>query len=99
MLTGARFDGAKAGEIGLADYVVDDAPALDATEADIRKAVMRCAPGANAATKEILLAARNLDRDAMMDFAADRFAACMTGDEGREGIASFVEKRKPKWAE
>lgn len=99
MLTGARFDGVEAGRIGLADFVAEDAEGLDKFEAGIRKSVMRCAPGANAATKEILLAAAQLDRDAMLDFAADRFAQCMTGDEGREGIASFVEKRKPNWAE
>ena len=42
--------------MGLADYVVDDAAGLDAIEADIRKQVLRCAPGANAVTKEIALA-------------------------------------------
>jgi isohexenylglutaconyl-CoA hydratase len=99
MLTGARFDGEEAGRLGLADYVVDDAAHLDAVEADIRKQVMRCAPGANAVTKEIVLATRHLDRPAMLDFAARGFAKCMLGDEGREGVASFLEKRKPAWAE
>ena len=99
MLTGARFTGAEAKALGLADFVVENAIALDPTEAAIRKDVMRCAPGANAVTKEILLAISRLDHEAMIDFAADGFAQCMIGDEGREGIASFVEKRKPKWAE
>lgn len=99
MLTGARFDGAEAQRLGLADYVVGKASELDAAEADIRKSVMRCAPGANAVTKEIVLAAQRLDPETMMDFAADGFARCMMSDEGREGIAAFVEKRKPKWAE
>lgn len=99
MLTGARFTGAGAKDIGLADYVVDDAEGLNTMEAEIRKDVLRCAPGANAVTKEIVLAALRLDHEAMMDFAADRFARCMMSEEGREGIASFVEKRKPKWAQ
>ena len=99
MLTGARFDGTEAGRIGIANAVVDDTAGLDAFEAEIRKGVLRCAPGANAATKEILLAASTLDHDAMMRFAGDRFARCLLGEEGREGVASFLEKRKPAWAE
>jgi len=99
MLTGARFSGADAGALGLADYVADDDNGLTAIESDIRKSVRRCAPGANAKTKEILLAAQRLNADEMMDFAANGFAACITSDEGREGIASFIQKRKPKWAE
>lgn len=99
MLTGARFDGAEAGRLGLADHVVEDAAGLDQVDAEIRRQVMRCAPGANAVTKEIALATRHLDRPAMLDFAARGFAECMLSDEGREGIASFLEKRKPAWAE
>ena len=99
MLTGARFDGTEAGRIGIANAVVEDVAGLEAFEDEIRKAVQRCAPGANAATKDILLAAPALDRDAMMRFAGDRFARCLLGEEGREGVASFLEKRKPAWAE
>jgi isohexenylglutaconyl-CoA hydratase len=50
-------------------------------------------------TKDILLASRRLDRDTMLDKAAAGFASCVTGDEGREGIAAFLEKRRPAWAE
>lgn len=98
MLTAARFDGEEAGRIGLADHVAEDAAGLDAYEQEIRRQVTRCAPGANAITKEIVLAAPRLDREAMIDFAAEGFARCMLSDEGREGIGAFVEKRKPVWA-
>jgi isohexenylglutaconyl-CoA hydratase len=33
----------------------------------------------------------------MRRFAAERFARCMLSDEGREGVAAFIEKRKPNW--
>jgi isohexenylglutaconyl-CoA hydratase len=82
----------------LADEVVEDAEALEAAAQRVRDQVRQCAPGANAATKEILLATTYLDRKSMKQFAAGKFAACMLGDEGREGIAAFIEKRKPKWA-
>ena len=72
---------------------------LDTAEAGIRQQVKLCAPGANAATKAILLAADRLERKAMQDFASGKFAECMLSDEGREGIAAFIEKRKPGWSE
>ena len=67
-------------------------------ESDIIKGVMNCAPGANAITKEIVLATRHLERSEMIDFAAKGFAERMLSDEGREGISSCIEKRKPKWS-
>ncbi|ARN76461.1 enoyl-CoA hydratase [Oceanicoccus sagamiensis] len=98
MLTASRFNGEEAGRLGLADFVVDDASGLDQVEADIKQQVKRCAPGANAVTKEVVLATRHLNREEMVDFAAKGFAACMLSDEGREGVASFFEKRKPYWS-
>ena len=99
MVTAHRFDGEEAGQLGLADYVVDDAAGLDEIEANMKSQVRRCAPGANAVTKAIVLATRHLDRNGQLDFAAKGFAECMLSDEGREGVASFIEKRKPIWAE
>lgn len=98
MLTGARFDGDEAGRIGIANAVVADSAGLDAFEADLRQGVLRCAPGANAATKEILMAVPRMEREELMQFAGEQFARCLLGEEGREGVASFIEKRKPLWA-
>lgn len=95
MLTGARFDGTEAHALGLADYATDD---LDAVQASVRHGVRKCAPGANAATKALILSSTTLSRDDALDRAADSFAACLRSDEGREGVASFLEKRKPNWA-
>ena len=98
MLTAARFDGEEAQRLGLADYLADDVAGLDAVEAEMRKAVRRCAPGANALTKDILLQTRTLAGDEMRAYAGRRFAQAMLSDEGREGVASFIEKRKPRWS-
>ena len=99
MLTAARFDGTEAGRIGLADYVVDDAAGLDSLEETIRNQVLRCAPAANAVTKELIMATRTADREQMLDLAGRGFARCLLGPEGREGITAFLAKRKPAWAE
>ena len=99
MLTAARFDGVEAGRLGLADYVVDDNASLEQIEVDLKKQVMRCAPNANAITKEILLATRHLNRSDMLQLSATRFATCMMSEEGLEGVSSFLEKRRPDWAE
>ena len=95
MLTGARFDGTDAQLLGLADYTTDD---LEDVEAAVRKGVMKCAPNANAATKALILGSTTVTRDEALDRAADSFAACLRSEEGREGVASFLEKRKPNWA-
>ncbi len=73
--------------------------ALDEAEQKIRTRVMRCAPGANAMTKELVLATARLEPQAMLDLAVERFAEGMLSDEGREGILAFIEKRKPSWSD
>ena len=54
---------------------------------------------ANATTKAIIFKALSAPRPQALDFAARGFAECMLSDEGREGVAAFIEKRKPRWAE
>ena len=99
MLTGARFTGAETPDFNLSDFVVDDPAELEVVEAQIKTGVLKCAPGAIRATKEILMATPHLDREGQKDFAAKKFATALLSDEGKEGIVSFIEKRKPNWAE
>tara|TARA_B110000467_G_C18220723_1_gene422837 strand:- start:553 stop:1029 length:477 start_codon:yes stop_codon:yes gene_type:complete len=98
MLTASRFTGKEAAEYGIADFVADSPEDLRRIESEIKKNILRCAPGANSITKEIVLASRNLDKDALVSFAAKGFAKSMMSEEGKEGIAAFIEKRKPKWS-
>jgi isohexenylglutaconyl-CoA hydratase len=95
MLTGARFKGDAAQGFGLVDVITDD---LHSAETDIKTGVLKCAPGAIAATKHLLLSSRDKRGAEMMDYAADVFADRLMSEEGKEGIASFVEKRKPNWS-
>jgi isohexenylglutaconyl-CoA hydratase len=97
-VSGARLDGTDAAAIGIAHRTVADAAALDAAVSDSCNQVLKCAPGAVAATKRLMLrAAGPSPMSELLDDAAESFAAAVRGPEGREGTRSFVEKRKPSW--
>ncbi len=98
LLTAARFDGAEAGRLGFAHFVVDDADALDAKALEILAQARKGAPGAIASTKQIINAVGQLDGDDLVQFAAERFADCMLGEEAKVGLTAFVEKREPDWS-
>lgn len=97
MLTGHRFTAVEGADYGLVDILSDDMAAAEAELAAIIAGVRRCAPQANAATKKLLEANKQLDDMAMIRYAGEAFAASVKSDEGREGVASFLEKRKPDW--
>lgn len=99
MLTGAQFLGKDTPDYNLSDFVVEDETTFKTLEERFKSDVLKCAPGAIGVTKDILMQTPHMSREAQLDFAAEKFADCITSDEGREGIASFVGKRKPKWAE
>jgi isohexenylglutaconyl-CoA hydratase len=98
-LTGARLDGEQAATIGLADFFCADETERDVLLENLLNDIGRCAPGANAAAKRLILAARHGASPSYLDDAARSFAQCLRGGEGREGVAAFVEKRAPNWAQ
>ncbi|MBO0332012.1 enoyl-CoA hydratase/isomerase family protein [Sneathiella sp. CAU 1612] len=95
-LTGERFDGAKAYEYGIAQYLSADAD-IDAMLEDVVARVLRCGPMANAATKAIMLKVGSLPEEEMVRFSAAKFSELNRGGEGKEGQTAFAEKRKPSW--
>jgi isohexenylglutaconyl-CoA hydratase len=98
-LTGARFDGAAAAAIGLSDHHCDSPEHAADTVQRVLADIGRCGPHANAVTKALLIEVAGIDRDDLIRRAADAFTACLRSDEGREGIAAFIEKRRPIWAD
>ena len=97
-LTAARFDGNQARRMGLVHFVEHDPQALAERLDEVLAHVLCCAPGANAATKKLLLASAAQLSDGLLDQAAEWFSEAVTGDEGIEGTMAFVQKRKPGWA-
>jgi isohexenylglutaconyl-CoA hydratase len=97
-VSGMRISGSQAVEIGLAHVAVADVAALEAALKTAINQVLKCAPGAVAETKRLMLrAAGVLEIDNLQELAADSFVRAVRGAEGREGTLSFVEKRKPNW--
>ena len=57
------------------------------------------APNALEITKSLLLnlAHQSID-EGLIDYTADVIASVRESDEGKEGLKSFLEKRKPSWS-
>jgi isohexenylglutaconyl-CoA hydratase len=98
MLTGARFQGEEAVRYGIGHILAEDAADMESKCAEVLAQIALCAPGANAVTKGIIFETTRRPRHEALDFAAAGFARCMLSEEGREGVAAFVEKRQPGWA-
>ena len=97
-LTAARFDGTQARRMGLVHFVEHDPQALAERLDEVLAHVLCCAPGANAATKKLLLASAAQPSAELLNQAAEWFSEAVTGTEGIEGTMAFVQKRKPGWA-
>jgi methylglutaconyl-CoA hydratase len=96
-LTAERFDAAEARRLGLAHEVVP-ADALDATVATITSALVNNSPNAVREAKKLVrdIAGLPID-DPLLADTAGRIAAIRASNEGKEGVAAFLEKRKPSW--
>lgn len=96
-LTAERFDAAEARAMGLVHQVV--APhELDGAVEHLVSEILKGGPGAVAGAKGLVALVKNRPLDEAL--AADtgrRIALARVSAEGREGIAAFLEKRKPKW--
>ena len=98
-VTGARLTGVQAHALGLVHELAHDEAELATVIERVLREILRCAPGAVAATKHLMLQVGAVDHERLLDEGAERFAAATRGPEGIEGTTAFMGKRKPKWAE
>jgi len=98
-LSAERFTAAEAFRIGL---VHDIAPLqeLDAKINELLANLLAASPAAIAASKDLIRAVAHgrIDQAMIADTAA-RIAAVRASPDGKEGVRSFLERRKPAWAE
>jgi methylglutaconyl-CoA hydratase len=98
-LTGEAMDAATALRIGLV-HEVAAAGALAAAADGVLRPLLAGAPGAQAEIKRLVRHATgrsDAGDDAMLADTARWIARVRSGDEAREGLTAFLERRKPGW--
>ncbi|WP_152363179.1 enoyl-CoA hydratase/isomerase family protein [Microlunatus speluncae] len=97
IFTGRRIDAEEAGRIGLADRVV---PASSARQQAIDLAVIigANAPAAVRQAKRALRDGADRPLAEALEIEDEAWRAAAFSPDRREGIAAFVEKRRPEWS-
>ncbi|WP_310609960.1 enoyl-CoA hydratase/isomerase family protein [Limnohabitans sp.] len=96
-LTAERFSAAEAHRMGLLHEVVT-VDVLDAKVAELTSALVSASPNAVRACKRLVqdVAEREID-DALVAHTVAGIADIRSSAEGKEGVQSFLQKRKPNW--
>jgi methylglutaconyl-CoA hydratase len=96
-LTAERFSASEAHRTGLVHEVVT-AEALDAKVAELTTALVSASPNAVRACKRLVqhVAEREID-DALVAHTVAGIADIRASAQGKEGVQSFLQKRKPNW--
>jgi len=96
-ITAERFSAAEAQRIGFVHEVVA-ADALDSKVAEIAKALVSNSPNAVKQAKKLVqdVASREITPE-LVAATVEGIAQIRASEEGREGVRSFLEKRKPSW--
>ena len=96
-LTAETFSSWEAQRLGLVHEVVDRG-ALDARGRQVVDALLQGGPAAQRAAKDLVFAVSGRGADeAVIEDTAARIAERRASEEGREGVAAFLEKRRPDW--
>ena len=96
-LTAERFSAADAARLGLVHEAVP-AEALDGTVQALVSALVAASPNAVAEAKRLVhdMTGQPLT-EALIADTVGRIADIRASEQGREGVRSFLEKRKPSW--
>ncbi|KWV93789.1 enoyl-CoA hydratase/isomerase family protein [Erythrobacter sp. AP23] len=98
-LTAERFDGREATSLGLADRLATGNAELETSVRQVIGRTLDCAPKASRQSKLLIQSATHWPRSSFASHAATIFADSIMSEEGSEGAAAFLAKRKPSWAE
>jgi enoyl-CoA hydratase/3-hydroxyacyl-CoA dehydrogenase len=92
VMSGERIPAEQAERWGLVEFVVDD---LDAGIDQVAGKLAKQSTSALREIKQLLLATRDERSD---DAESEAFARRLASEDGREGVAAFLEKRTPRWS-
>jgi enoyl-CoA hydratase len=96
ILSGEAIDGIAAYEIGLLDEVVPGSELRERT-LEIARSMAEKSPVTLALAKRAVRAAFELPLSAGLEQERDLFALAFATEDKAEGVAAFLEKRKPDW--
>ena len=97
LLTGRIFDAAEAYRLGLANEVVGAEELINRAR-ELAVALMENSPTSLRLTKKLINGFISPQLDAQIAQAIEENAGIRQTADFREGVASFLEKRKPQWS-
>jgi methylglutaconyl-CoA hydratase len=96
LLTGRLFGADEAARMGLINEIVPPENLMTRAR-ELAALLMENSPASLRATKQLLTDHARAELDAQLDAAVRENAAIRSTTDFREGISSFLEKRKPNW--
>jgi methylglutaconyl-CoA hydratase len=96
LLTGRLFGADQAARMGLINEIVPPENLITRTR-ELAALLMENSPASLRATKQLLTQHARAEIDSQIDAAVRENAAIRNTADFREGISSFLEKRKPTW--
>ena len=96
MITGKRFKGPEALKWKLVNNSIPEEE-LEKKLQQLIEEIKRNGPKAVRATKKLIHSIIDSDIDELIEYTGDLIAELRASDEGQEGMAAFLEKRKSKW--
>ena len=96
LLTGKIVDAAEAYRLGLVNEIVPGEGLAGRAE-ELAASLLAVSPASVMKTKELLAASDAEALDAELELAVQANAEIRATSDFREGVASFLEKREPKW--
>ncbi len=97
-ITGARIDAARALDAGLVNRVVSSEE-LDSAVDEVLEMLRTSGPRAISICKELTRTIPAMPLDQAREHTARCIAELRASEEGQEGMAAFLEKRPPAWAQ
>ena len=96
LLTGRVFDAAEAKQLGLVSQIVEPSKLMTRAE-ELAQEICAVSPSSLTRAKRLLVCAESAGIDADLERAVLESARMRLTPDFKEGVSSFLEKRKPVW--